>query len=144
MEHAYTALRYSKWALEFIIIPPVCFAFPLAAISLVWAGFKQRPLQTHLWKPYHWLVLTHVLFFVAAIVVGVLWPNPNPTIAGDSNRFATMCLDAVAYGSLASCAFWVWSMKGFRWYATSLMVLAELITWGALFIAGMSVSGDWL
>jgi hypothetical protein len=24
------------------------------------------------------------------------------------------------------------------------MAIAELITWGALFIAGMSVSGDWL
>jgi hypothetical protein len=35
-------------------------------------------------------------------------------------------------------------MKGFRWYATSLMVLVEVLTWGALFVAGMSVSGDWI
>jgi len=50
----------------------------------------------------------------------------------------------VAYGSLASCGFWIWRMKGFRWYATSLMALAELVTWGALFVAGMSITGDWL
>jgi hypothetical protein len=35
-------------------------------------------------------------------------------------------------------------MKGFRWYAASLMAMAQLITYGALFVAGMSISGDWL
>jgi hypothetical protein len=35
-------------------------------------------------------------------------------------------------------------MKGFRWYATSLMALMELPIIGALFVAGMSVTGDWL
>jgi hypothetical protein len=35
-------------------------------------------------------------------------------------------------------------MKGFRWFAVSLMTIAEIITWGAIFIAGMSVTGDWL
>jgi hypothetical protein len=34
--------------------------------------------------------------------------------------------------------------EGVRWYAASLMAMAELITFGALFIAGMSVSGDWI
>jgi hypothetical protein len=35
-------------------------------------------------------------------------------------------------------------MKGFRWYASSLMALIELPTFAALFVAGMSVAGDWL
>jgi len=35
-------------------------------------------------------------------------------------------------------------MKGFRWYAGSLMALMELPTFGALFVAGMSVAGHWL
>lgn len=48
------------------------------------------------------------------------------------------------YASLASCGFWIWGMKGFRWYATSLMALAERVTCSALFVAGMSVTGDWL
>ncbi len=146
MEHVYTALRYSEWALEFMLVPPVCFAFVLATISLVWAGLKQRPFQTHLWKSHHWLAFTHLLFFAAAIVVGVLWANPvtNPNISHRADRSATLWLDAVMYGSLASCVFWTWRMKGFRWYAASLMTLAELITWGALFVAGMSISGDWL
>jgi hypothetical protein len=146
MEYVHTALVYSENALEFMIVPPVCFAFALAAISFVWAGQKQRPFQTHRWKSHHWLALTHLLFFAAAIIVGVMGANSeaNPAILHEYDRPAGLWLDAVTLGSLALCVFWIWRMKGFRWYATSLMALAELITLGALFVAGMSISGDWL
>ena len=39
---------------------------------------------------------------------------------------------------------WIWRMKGFRWYASSLTGLIELPTFAAMFVAGMSVTGDWL
>jgi hypothetical protein len=146
MDRIHTALRFSEWALEFMIVPPICFAFVLVAISFVWAAQKQRPFQTRLWKPHHWLALTHLLFFPVAIIVGVIGGNPvtNPTIPHSASQTAKLYLDVVTYGSLASCGFWIWRMKGFRWYATSLMALAELVTWGALFVAGMSITGDWL
>lgn len=146
MEYVYTALRFSEWALEFLTLPPACFAFVMAAISFVWAGQKQRPFQMHLWKSHHWFALTHMLFFAAAIVVGVMLANTEPSadIPHSAYRSGELMLDVVTYGSLVSCVFWIWRMKGFRWYATSMMVLAELITIGAVFIAGMSVSGDWL
>jgi hypothetical protein len=147
MGHLYTSLRLSQWALEAVVfLPPLAIAFALAGISFVWAGIKQRPFKTGLWKQYHWLVSSHLLFFVAAIAVAVFYANPitNPTITHPSNPSGALCLDAVTYGSLASCGFWIWRMKGFRWYATSLMALAEVITYGALFVAGMAVTGDWL
>jgi hypothetical protein len=146
MEHVHTALRFAWWALEFMIVPPYCIAFVLAATSFVWATVKQRPLKRRLWKPHYWLVISHLLFFVAAVAVGVLWANPitNPSVPHLADPSAKRYLDAVTYGSYASCVFWIWRMKGFRWYATSLMAMAELITWGALFVAGMSISGDWL
>jgi len=146
MGRIHTALKFSEWALEFMIVPPICFAFLFGAISLVWAAQKQRPFHTRMWKPHHWLALTHLLFFAAAIIVGVLGQNPvtNPTIIHSADKTAELFLDVVTYGSLASCVFWIWRMKGFRWYATSLMALAELVTWGALFVAGMSITGDWI
>jgi len=125
--------------------PPFCYVFVIVGISFVWAGQKQRPFHTRLWKSYHWLALTHLLFFVAAIVVGVQRANPVIShIPHSVNRTAELCLDAVTYGSLISCGFWIWRRKGFRWYAASMMALAELITWGALFVADMSITGDWL
>jgi hypothetical protein len=146
MEHVYTSMRFSQWALEAMSLPPLSFALALSAFSLVWAGIKQRPFRMRLWRPYHWLVICHLLFFAAAIAVGVFGANPisNPALPHPPNPSAEHWLDIVTCGSLASCGFWIWRMKGFRWYAASLMVLAEVITWGALFVAGMSVSGDWL
>jgi len=146
MDHAYTAFRLAEWALEFVIVPPFCIAFLLAAISLGWAAIKQRPFKTRLWRKQYWLVLSHLIFFGAAIIIGVLWANPmaNPTVRHRANPSAAVYLDVVAYCSLASCGFWVWRMRGIRWLAASLMTLAEVITWGAVFVAGMSITGDWL
>jgi hypothetical protein len=147
MGYIQTSLRFSAWALEFMLLPPVCIVFGLMAATLTWAGQKERPFQTRLWKPYHWLVFTHLLFFVAAIVLGVLCAMPVAdyfSAARYTDRSAISWLDALGYGSFASCAFWIWRMKGFRWFAGSLMGLIELVTFGALFVARMSVTGDWL
>jgi len=75
MEHVSTSLLFSKWALESLMLPPLAVAFALSAISLLWAGIKQRPFHTQLWRPYHWLVISHLLFFMAAIAVGVFGAN---------------------------------------------------------------------
>ena len=146
MEHFSTSLLFSKWALEALLLPPPAIVFALSAMSLLWAGTRQRPFRRRLWKPYHWLVICKFLFFVAAIAVGVFGANPigNPTLPHPPKPWAEHWLDVVGYGSLASCGFWIWRMRGFRWYATSLMVLLEVITAGAFFVAGMSVSGDLL
>jgi hypothetical protein len=53
-------------------------------------------------------------------------------------------LDGLFYLSVATSAFWVWRMRGLRWLAVSLLVLQQVILIGAGFVAGMSVSGDWL
>jgi hypothetical protein len=147
MEHLYTSLRFSQWALEAVVtLPPLILALSLAGSSFVWAGIKQRPFKTGLWKRYHWLSTSHLMFFIAAIAVAVFYGNPvtNPTIPHPANPSGELYLGTVTYGSLASCGFWIWRMKGFRWYAASLMTLAEVMTYGALFIAGMAVTGDWL
>ena len=82
---------------------------------------------------------------VSAIVVGVVWVNPMTNLGVHPvDRSADLCLDVLTYGSLVSCAFWVWRMKGFRWYAASVMLLVELPTWGAFCIAGMAITGYWL
>lgn len=147
MGHLYTSLRFSQWALEAVVVlPPLILAFSLAGISLVWAWIKQRPFKRRLWKQYHWLASSHLLFFMAAIAVAVFYANPvtNPTISHPANPSGELYLEAITYGSFASCGFWIWRMKGFRWYAVSLMALAEVITYSALFVAGMAVSGEWL
>ena len=146
MPYTQTFFTFAGWGLEALLLPPLLAAAVLAGVSVVWAGYKQKPMRSGLWKRYHWLTATHLVFFFAAVAVGVIWQNPqtNPTLPHVASRVGRMWLDIVTYASLASCLFWVWRMRGFRWFATSLMLLLELPVFGALFIAGMSVAGDWL
>jgi hypothetical protein len=146
VDFVYTSLRFSQWALEFMLIPRVLVLVVLTVISLTLAAIKQRPFERQLWKPYHWLALTHLFFFPAVIAAGVIWANPvtNPTIPHHAIETGRRCLDLLLYASLASCAWWIWRMRSFRWFAASLMLLAEVPVLCGLFIAGMSVAGDWL
>jgi len=67
-------LKYALWALESVILPPLCILLPLAVVSLVWAWRRQHPIRKRLWRPDHWLVLSHLLFFAATISIGALYP----------------------------------------------------------------------
>jgi len=146
MPYAQTFVRFAGWGLEALLLPPLLAAAALAGFSVAWAGYKQKPMRTGLWKRYHWLAAMHLVFFFAALAVGVIWQNPqtNPTLPHPASRVGTTWLGIVTYASYASCVFWVWRMRGFRWFASSLMLLLELPVFGALLIAGMSVGGEWL
>lgn len=147
MEHVSTSLRFTTWALEAVVLlPPISVVFALSAVSLVWAGFKQHPFKAGHWPAHYWLVFTHAAFFIAAIVIAVLGANPitNPVTPHAPMPLAKHCLDVVMFCSVGSCVFWIWRMKGLRWFATSLMLVAEAISYGAFFIATMSITGDWL
>jgi len=139
--------RYALWALESMILPPLCILLPLAIVSLVWAWRRQQPIQRQLWKPVHWVVFSQLSFFAAAIIIGTVYPAEGSPYGGSARAVhhgAEAALNAVFYGSLVSCAFWIWYMKGFRWIAASLMTAMECLVVGAFFISGMSVTGDWL
>jgi hypothetical protein len=64
----------------------------------------------------------------AAITVEAIWQNPqaNPTLPHSASQIGETWLPIVTYGSVASCVFWVWRMRGFRWFAASLMLLLEV------------------
>jgi hypothetical protein len=145
MNFVSTSLRFAEWALEAMLIPPVLVVVVLAMRSLILAATKQEPFRRGLWKRYHWLVLTHLLFFPAAIASGIIWANPitNRTIPHQGIDAGQRWLDSLMYASFASCIWWIWRMRGFRWFAVSLMLLARVPVFCALFISGMSVSG-WL
>jgi len=147
MTQIQTATKFSLWALEFALYPllgmTVVLTLVLPAIS-AWTARRQR-LSGSVWKPHHWGALTHLLLFPAAIAVGVLLPASSSAVHGLSpNRVGVASLKIVFYVSVVSCVFWIWKMRGLRWVASGLMTLMELPVLGALFVAGMSVTGDWL
>jgi hypothetical protein len=134
----------SVWSLQSLLyIPPLLIILIGACVSLALAFWKQRPFQNPLWKKSHWFVLTQLLFFPAAISIGVLYPASSPSFL-HVNSAASTASGLLGWFSLVLAAFWVYRMKGFRWFAFSLVAVLQMIIMGAFFVGGMAVSGDWL
>ena len=124
-----------------LVFPPLEVMFAVAALSLICAAAIQRPFRNQQWKRLYPLALTHLFFFFAVVAVGNLFVvNPR----NGPNHTGVLLLETLMYCSFASCVFWTWRINGFRWLAGSLAFLLEVMTLGALFLAGMQVTGDWL
>ena len=79
------------------------------------------------------------------ISIGVLYPASGPSfLRTGSNSIASIACELLGWLPLALGGFWVYRMKGFRWFAFSLVAVLQMILMGAFFVAGMAVSGDWL
>jgi hypothetical protein len=97
------------------------------------------------WRSSYWLVFTQLLFYPLAIVVGVAFrvdtsgprsPHPDP--------LGERLLSAMVVASLVTAALWIYRMKGIRWLAGSLVLLQEIVLFGAFLVTRMSVTGDWI
>ena len=134
----------SVWSLQSLLhITPLLLLLIAACLSLVLAFWKQRPFQNPLWKSSHWFVLTQLLFFPVVISIGVLYPASSPSFYHASST-AAWASGLLGWLSLALAAFWVYRMKGIRWFAFSVVAMLQIILMGAFFVSGMAVSGDWL
>jgi len=148
METAHFSQNFQRlflWSLQFLGVPPILLITAICLVGVVVAFVRQQPFQQRLWRPSYWLIFSQMLFFPAMDAVGVLFPavstvRPHPK----ENVLGHRLLDALFYLSLAMSAFWVWRMRGLRWFAASLLLLQQVLLIGAGFVAGMSVSGDWL
>ncbi|SRR5713226_1719946 len=110
-----------------LVVPPLLLMLLGAGSSLVMALVKQRPLKSPNWRSYYWLTLTQLLFFPAIVSVAVL---------GRLNRAAILLCVALAVG-----AFWIYRMKGLRWFAFSLIAVQYVFLLGAFFVAVTAVTG---
>jgi hypothetical protein len=131
-------------SLEFFALPPVLVVTGVCIASVVSALVRQQPFRTGRWRSSYWLIFTQLLFFPAIVAVGVMFPAVSGPPYPNENLMGERLLDGLFCLSLATSAFWLWRMKGLRWLSASLLVLQQLVLVAAGFIAGMSVSGDWL
>jgi hypothetical protein len=130
-------------AAEFVVFPPCLIVFALLVVNLAFAYIKQQPFRKGLWRGSFWLVFTQILFYPAVILIAVLG-GVNFMPGNRPNTVASLFVDVLSWASLALAIFWVWRMKGLRWVAFSLVALQEFLFCGALFTAGMAISGRWL
>ncbi len=124
----------------------VGFPCVLLTLGVVVSFAWQRWFGNGRWKHHYWLVLTQFMFYPAVVTVGVLYRvSTNPTLPlPKANPVADWTIDVLFFLSLALSFFWVYRMKGFRWFAFCIVGLQQLLLCGAMFVAGMSITGDWL
>ena len=129
-----------------LALPKIRLAFIILIIGLFVSLARQKPFERGLWKRYYSLVFTQLLFYPAIIAIGVLYGvGSSPTQRLPKvNPFADWTLDVLFGVSLVSALFWICRMKGMRWFAFCLVFLQQILLFGALFVAGMSITGDWL
>jgi hypothetical protein len=132
--------------LGIVALSKIRLAFIILMIGMFVSLAQQKPFERMLWKRYYLLVFTQSLFYPVIIAIGVLYRvSSNPTQPlPQVNPFANLTLDVIFGLSLVSGIFWVCRMTGLRWVAFCLVVLQEILVLGALFVAGMSITGDWL
>jgi hypothetical protein len=114
-----------------------CFAVLLAA-------FIQKPFRPPVWRRSYWWVFAQLLFFPLILAAADLFPASGGGPFAKANPYGERILDVLFIPSIVSACVLVYHLKGLRWLAVALMLLEESILSGALFIAGMIVSGDWL
>jgi hypothetical protein len=96
-----------------------------------------------------WLLhVTPLLVPVAMFVVGSVFAceNCSPSSLGQGVRhvWAGYIIDALLLGQLAATVLLIRAAKGARFVASALQTVNLWCTFWASFVAGMSISGDWL
>jgi hypothetical protein len=135
---------FSVWSFGALLhIPAFLAILIIACVSLVLACRKQRPFQSGLWKRSHWFVLTQLVYFPIVISLGVLYPASGPSFYHTESTASRAC-GLLGWLSLGTAGFWVYRMKGLRWFGFSLVAVLQVILMGAFIVAGMALSGDWL
>jgi len=132
--------------LEIVHLPAFGTAGVLLTVGLGISLFRQKPFGSGRWKGYYWLVLTQFVFYPAVIAVGVRYQVAHSSLEPLStvNPVADRMLNVLFYLSLALGVFWIYRLKGFRWFALCFVALLELFLMGGLLVAGMSITGDWI
>lgn len=136
---------YLRWSLEFLCVPPFVYGTVVLVVSLIASAIRQRPFNKPIWKQTYTIVILQFLFFPAVLAVAVLgrvdWQQPH---FPGPNYWGLRAEDLFDLGSLILGIYWVWRMKGLRWFALSLAILQLWLLAAAGFIAAMSLTGTWL
>jgi hypothetical protein len=141
---------YFRWlvvqSFGFALFPPVQYTLLALGLGFIVSAAWQKPYRPSLWRTRYWLIFTQLLFVPALAVIGTLYRvilDPTKPLPKE-NAVANWSINILVLLSLGLSFFWVYRMKGIRWFAFCVLAIQEVFVLGAMFIAGMSISGDWI
>jgi hypothetical protein len=143
--------RWSFWwlfrqSLEGLYVWPLCLVTLALVGNLVGALIYSRPFGRERWQRQYWLIFLSLIFIPITIAIGgiggidpsFLAPRPKPSaplVWTNNGLFVASVLLGI---------FWVYRMRGLRWFASAFaLIQLWMLPWAGL-IAGMALTGDWL
>ena len=133
-------------AFSIVGVPGFRYTLLVLCLGLIISAIWQKPFHRKLWRPHYWLVLTQFVFVPVLCVIAVLYrvaPDPTKPLTKE-NPVADWSINVLGLLSLLSIFLWVYRMKGIRWVALCVLAIQQVFVFGAMLVAGISISGDWL
>jgi hypothetical protein len=132
-EQAFSALCYF-WPVTLALLIPFVIAL---ALKSPFVGPRSKFSRRHL------LVFLPMTVTLLILVLGAVMEHP-----GDSPNLAPnwpgYVVQALFFAQMATSIWVVWQMKGYRLFSIFTVMLELWLALACTFIAGMSVTGDWL
>jgi hypothetical protein len=133
------------WSSEFLYVRPMLFVTLVLAANLILALVHKWPFNRDRWKKEYWFAFVSLLFVPITIAVGDVGAvDPSPMSHAQPSELLVWTNNGMFIGSSVLGIFWIYRMKGLRWFALAIQLIQLWILLGAGFIAGMALSGDWL
>lgn len=147
---AFAPLRWKSFAwlwqsLEGLYVwPPLLVTLALAA-NLALALIHGWPALREKWKREYWLSLLGVLLIPLTIAIGAVgWIDTSISPRPEPSSLLVWTNNGLFIASLALSSFWVYRMRGLRWFASAFaLIQLWMLIWAGL-IAGMALTGEWL
>ena len=134
---------YFQESLGFLFIPETVWISVALVVHMLAALLVTAPFSARRWKPAYWRLLYNFLFFPAMFAIGVAFGNTTGQVR-QVHGFLLFAFYISFFGPLALGSFWIYKLRGVRWFALSIVLLQQWLLVGAAFLTGMALTGDWL
>jgi hypothetical protein len=136
-------LLYSYWSLGFPFSWPLWLVTAALVANLGLALMRMWPVRRDRWRMKYWLVLFNFLFFPATVAIAVVGTVPID-VPQRKNLPALWTTEGMFYVAVLIGIYWIYRMKGLRWFALSIFLIQLWTLLFASFVASMALTGTWL
>lgn len=96
---------------------------------------------------FSWLPFFFVFFSASVLVLGTMFmyvPPDNQPWLRNTSKLPLILVNCVLFVQLVASGLAVYKLKDSRWTSLVLVIFFLWVSFWAWFVAGMSISGDWL
>ena len=120
------------------------FLWQITLVLVVLVGVASSynfPFTTSRFERKYLLVFSPLLFSIVILSIGSFFEHQS---AGRASQFPAVLVEILFWLHLLLGAFIIYKLKGFRWFAASVILFEIWVGLACAFIVEMSVTGKWL